>query len=144
MANFVYNEAKEDILLGDIAFASGLTQVVLSLCMSNTTCDIENDGIVDLTDFTTIDEFDGSGYFATEVENVTVTKNDANDRAIFDGDNVSFGSIGVGTRDIVGSLIWIGSTNKPLIWLDWSSSPVTPDGSIFKVNWNSIGISLLN
>ncbi len=134
MASKVFNEGKENFAQEDI-----LTITVKALLlMTNTTADTENDGISATTDFTTLDEHDGSGYAQQTLASKTITKDDTNDRAVFDAADVTFTSLGAGTRDVAGVLlVWDdGGTLRPISWHEYTS-PRVADGTDFVVQWRS-------
>lgn len=141
MASKIFNEAKERLLAGDLDLNAD--DIRVSLHMTNTTIDTENDGISINSDFATPDEFDGSGYSAggQALDNEAVSKDDTNDRALFDADDELFTSLGAGTRNIAGALVYEFNTNwgasSPIAWYEFSA---TPDGSNFTIQWNSVGL----
>jgi hypothetical protein len=110
-------------------------------CMTNTTCDTERDAKDSVSDFTTLDEFDGSGYSTggQALDNQAVNIDDANDRAEFDADDEA-ATLGAGTRSIQGNLLisFLATLNAslPLHWLEYASNK-TPDGSLFTVVFNA-------
>jgi hypothetical protein len=113
-------------------------------CMTNTTADTERDAKDAVSDFTTLDEFDGSGYSTggQALDNQAVNIDDANDRAEFDADNEA-ATLSAGTRSIQGNLLisFITDLNSslPLHWVEYASSK-TPDGSTFTVTFDAEGI----
>jgi hypothetical protein len=113
-------------------------------CMTNTTVDTERDAKDAVSDFTTLDEFDGSGYSTggQALDNQAVNIDDANDRAEFDADDEA-ATLGAGTRSIQGNLLISFITNLnsslPLHWIEYASNK-TPDGSLFTVVFNAEGI----
>lgn len=136
MASHVKNEAKRRLLAGDLDLNAD--DIRVRLHMTNTTVDTENDAIVNLDDFTTLDTQDGSGYVDKALANETVAKDDANDRGNFSADNVTWSSLGAGTRGVAGLLLYEFITNDagsfPIAWVEFSASP---DGNDFVVRWNS-------
>lgn len=113
-------------------------------CMTNTTVDTERDGKTAVSGFTTLDEFDGSGYSTggQALDNQAVNIDDANDRAEFDADDEA-ATLGAGTRSIQGNLLISFITNLnsslPLHWIEYASNK-TPDGSVFTCAFNAEGI----
>lgn len=98
------------------------------LCMTNTTCDIEIDAIDNLSDYTTIDAGDATGYADIALTGETVTANDTDDRGDFDtSSNIVFSGLsGDATRDYQGVLLYkyVDGTNAndiPLLYIDFSS-----------------------
>ncbi len=134
MATQVYNEGKENLPQEDILTIT----VKVLLLMTNTTAGSENDGISATTDFTTLDEHDGSGYAQQTLGGKTITKDDTNDRSKFDATDATFSILGAGTRDVAGVLlVWddVG-TLRPISWHEYAS-PRVADGSDFVVEWRA-------
>jgi hypothetical protein len=105
MASVFYNEAKRAFAAGEYDW--GADDFRARLVMTNTTCDTENDGIVNIDDFTTVDVADATGYADVALASEAVTKDDANDRAELDCDNISFaGMSGGATRSYQGILVY--------------------------------------
>lgn len=136
MASFIYNELKKLALNGGLDLDGQDIRVML--LMTNTTADTQNDGIDTINDFTTLDEFNGSGYVRKALANETVTKDDTNDRAAFSADNLTWSSLGAGTRSVNGALVHRHVTadtdSIPYAWIEFNA---TPDGNDFVVKWNS-------
>ncbi len=141
MASHLFNVAKRKILRGELAFHTADMRV--ALLSTNTTADTQNDGISFIADLTTLDEFDGAGYVRKALANEAVNLDDPNDRAEFDADNVTWSSLGAGTRSVQGLLLYVHVTNDadsiPVAWIEFASVK-TPDGSDFTVNWDAEGI----
>lgn len=113
-------------------------------CMTNTTVDTERDGKSAVSGFTTLDEFDGSGYTTggQALDAQAVNIDDVNDRAEFDADDEA-ATLSAGTRSIQGNLLISFITNLtsslPLHWIEYAANK-TPDGSTFTVVFNAEGI----
>ena len=144
MANKGYNEAKEELLKGTLHL-DGTDDIRVLLVMSNTTADTENDGIATIGNFTTLDEADGTNYTAGGIAllSETVTKDDANDRGEFDAADITWSSLGAGTRDYAGLIVYKFITNTssslPICWID-DGFPFAGNGSDVTVQWNAEGI----
>ena len=145
MADFAYTRAKRNIALGDIHFDTDDFRVIL--LMTNTTADTEKDKAT-INDFGTLDEFDGSGYTTAtgaSLANEAVNEDAPNDRAEFDADNLTFGSISAGTRNIQGMIVlwWSGTfaTSVPVLWIDSGGFPFTANGGDLVIAWNAEGIA---
>ena len=98
------------------------------LCMTNTTCDTEIDAITNLSDYTTIDPADATGYADVALTGETVTVNDTDDRGDLDtsSDIVFTGLSGDATRDYQGVLLYeyVDGTNAndiPMWYTDFSA-----------------------
>ena len=137
MPSLIYNRGAELIAKNDLDFESATIDA--KLVMSNTTCDTEED-VLTLSGFTTIDECDGSGYVDKTLANAAITRDDANDRIKFDADNVTWSSLGAGTRTTVGILIYedkgSDATSVPIAYVEFPSAE-THTGDDFPVNWHS-------
>jgi len=141
MASHLFNYFKQQNAAGNIDLDTAGDTIHVILCMTNTTADTENDGISFVGDLTTLDEFDGANYSRKTLGSQVVNLDDPNDRAEFDGANITWTALGVGTRDVAGALIFKFVTNdaaSPVIaWVEFSA---TPDGSDFTIQWNAEGI----
>lgn len=121
-------------LQAGVNFVSGDIRMVP--CMTNTTVDTERDAKDQVSDFTTLDEADGSGYSTggSALDNQAVNIDDSNDRAECDADDETISSFGACTRSIQGELVILFSVSlnasMPLHWLEYASNK-TPDGSDF-------------
>jgi len=125
MASLVYNEFKYRNAIAEIDLDGDTIKA--RLLMTNTTCDTENDGIVTLSNFTTIDASDATGYADVTLSNKAVTKEDANDRAKFSSDNIVFSGLGGNaSRDYQGVLLYksigIDSQNIPIAYIEFTSA----------------------
>ncbi|KKL25666.1 hypothetical protein LCGC14_2402990 [marine sediment metagenome] len=141
MASFVYNAFKRATAEKEIDLADDTIKI--RLVMSGTTCDTENDGIAFMGDFGTIDVADGANYAEKTLAAATVTKDDANDRAEFDADDVTYTALGVGTRASTGAVVYFFSVNDaasiPICYIDFGGD-VTHDGTDFVISWDAEGI----
>lgn len=141
-ASHAINYALGQYLQAGVNFVSG--DIRLVPCMTNTTVDTERDAKDMVSDFTTLDEADGSGYSTggSALDNQAVNIDDANDRAECDADDETISSFGACTRSIQGELVIKFDTNLnnsvPLHWLEYASNK-TPDGSDFTRNINAEG-----
>jgi hypothetical protein len=121
MAAFVYTIATYKIATGALNLSTA--DIRTKLLMSNTTCGTQEDA-TNLAAFTTMDEYDGSGYTALDLASIMATKVDASDRTQIDAADGSFGSaVSAGTRSIVALLHYVrvdGTTTNdyPLIFDD--------------------------
>jgi len=142
MASHFFNKAKQLILNGTIDLDTD--DIRVALCMTNTTADTENDGKVYVGDLTTLDEMDGANYVRKALTNEAVNLDDANDRAEFDADDVTWTTLGAGTRSVAGVLVYkfvTDDTDSPLILWSEFASPVAADGNNFTVPWDANGIA---
>lgn len=143
MASVVYNEALRAIAAGEIDLDAA--DIRARLVMTNTTCDTENDAVVNLDDFDTIDPADATGYSDQALANEAVNKDDANDRAEFDADNVVFSGLsGDATRDYQGVLLYVyvdgtDANDKVLAFIDFTDD-ITSAATQVTVPWDAEGI----
>ena len=105
------------------------------LCMTNTTCDTEIDAINTLSNYTTIDIGDATGYADVALTGETATANDTDNRGDFDttSDIVFAGLSGDATRNYQGVLLYkyVDGTNAndiPVCYIDFSS-PVAKEAT---------------
>jgi len=143
MASLIYNEFKRANAAGEIELEGN--DIRSTLLMTNTTADTENDGIITLSDFTLLDQFDATGYARQALVNEVVNKDDANDRAEFDADDVAFAGLGGdASRDAQGILIYkhVDGTdaNDLVIAFIEFTIVVVLEATTITVPWNAEGI----
>ncbi len=151
MASFIYNKSKTDVAEGGVDFREAGADMRVILVMTNTTCDTEDDTAT-MTNFTTLDEFDGSGYTqqaaaaSATIDNQVATEDLSNNRNEFDGDDIAFGALSAGTRLITGAVIlrWVTNfaSSVPVAYVDFSSTPgnFAANGSTITITWDTQGI----
>jgi len=143
MASVAYNEFKRANAAGEIDLNAD--DIRARLVMTNTTCDTENAGVVNISDFTTVDPADATGYADVALANEAVNKDDVNDRAEFDADNAVFSGLsGDATRDYQGVLIYkyVDGTNAndiPICFIDFDSD-IPLAATQVTVPWDAEGI----
>lgn len=143
MASIIYNEALRAIAAGEIDLDAA--DVRARLCMTNTTCDTENDAVQTLSDFTTIDASDATGYADIDMDGLAVTVDDGNDRAEFDANDLSFSGLsGNATRDYQGVLLYVyvdgtDANDKAICFIDFTSD-VPKEATTVSVPWDTEGI----
>lgn len=143
MASVIYNEALRAIAAGEIDLNAA--DIRARLCMTNTTVDTQNDGMVNLADFTTIDPADATGYADVALANEAVNKDDTNDRAEFDADDVVFSSLGGdASRDYQGVLLYVyvdgtNANDKALAFIDFTAD-IPAAATQVTVPWDAEGI----
>jgi hypothetical protein len=103
--SFIYVPALTKIAKADADWDSMDARILL--VMTNTTADTEKLATT-LSAFTTLDEFDGSGYTRLDLAGLSVVQDDANLRAEIAASNGTFGStVAAGTRSIQGMVVYI-------------------------------------
>lgn len=112
------------------------------LLMTNTTADTENNKAT-LSAYTTLDSFDGSGASSVALTGEAVNVDSGNNRVEVDADDVAFGALGNGTRQIQGCIIYDFNTNDadsvPFVFVEFSST-INPGGATVTIQWNAEGI----
>ncbi len=128
MASKIPNSAKATLISG-VDLSSD--DIRARLCMTNTTCDTEEDAIDNLSDYSDIDVADATGYADVSLTGETVTANDTDNRGDFDtsSDIVFSGLSGDATRDYQGVLIYkyvdgTDANDIPLFFVDFTSDVV--------------------
>jgi hypothetical protein len=141
MASLVYHNALAEMMKGNINLHTGGNDIRCALVMTNTTADIAADAAV-ITDIT-LDEMDGANYARVALTSEAVSDDDSNNRAEFDAADVTFSSLGNGTRQVQGALIYKHVTNDgdsiPICFVEFGST-VNPGGGTLTVAWNAEGI----
>lgn len=143
MASAIPNSAKANLINGGIDLNTD--DIRVRLCMTNTTCDTEVDAINNLSDYTTIDACDATGYADVALTSETVTADDTNNRAEFDAADVSFtGLSGDATRDIQGALVYkyVDGTNAndiPIAFVDFATD-IPSTATQIDIPWDAQGI----
>ena len=114
--------------------------------MANTSAGTENAGKVYVSDLTTLDECDATGYTRQVLTAEAVNKDDANDRASFDADDAVFSSLsGDASRNYVGVVLYkhVGADSaNPLIAYIEFTTPITSAATQVTVPWDAAGILL--
>jgi len=140
MATHMFNEAIRGIMAGEIDLNAH--DIRVALLMTDTDADTANDGILTVDDLA-LDECDGANYVRKALANEAVNKDDANDRAEFDADDVVWTALGNGTRQIQGALVYKHITDDtdsiPIAWIEYGST-VNPGGGDHTISWNAEGI----
>lgn len=144
MANLVYNEFARANAAGEIDLNAGGTTIKVRLLMSNTTCDTENDTITNLSDFTTIDVSNATGYADVTLTSKAVNRDDGNNRAEFTADNAVFSGLsGDAARNYVGVLLYKFGTGDadsvPIAYIEFTS-PIVKEATQVTVPWDAQGI----
>lgn len=110
MADLVYNNTLLDAIQGDLDLAEGVEDIRVALLSTNTTADIEEE-VALMNGFTTLDEHDGTSYTRKTLSSQAVAIDTSNDRAEFDCEDLTWSSLGNGTREIQGLLFLNHVTN---------------------------------
>lgn len=124
MASNIFNSALDRLWSGGIDLDND--DIRVRLLMTNTTADTEKDGINNISDLTTQDKADSTGYADVALTSEAVNTDDANDRAEFDAADVSFTGLGGdATRDYQGILVYkyvdgTDANDIPICFIDFA------------------------
>lgn len=134
----VYNNFKEQVLLGELDLGNA-ADVIKVILVTGHTLDIDND--VSYSDVSA-DEESGTGYTAggETLANQAVAQDNANDRASFDSDNVTWTGLDVGTPNY--AIMYDSTHASNLLIAAWEITTAS-DGSDYILLWNADGILLL-
>ena len=142
MASFVYTNAKELLLKGDLDFDEAGNDLRLALVMTNSTADTEKDKAL-MNAFTTLDEMDGANYVRKACATQVVAQDDPNLRAEFSFDAVVWTALGAGTRQVQGAILFKFVTDDtdsiPIAWVDTGGFPFTANGGNVTLTPNAEG-----
>lgn len=114
------------------------------ILMTNNTALADRDAL-NIAGITTLDEMDGAAYVIKALTGEIANRDDANNRAEFDADDVLWLTLANGTRAMAGVLLerWVDGTapnDIPIAFLDGGAFPLNPGGADFRVIWNAEGI----
>lgn len=122
-------------------FGSGDFRIIL--CMTNTTADTDQD-LQFVGSIGTLDEYDGATYARITLGGEVVNEDAANNRAEFDANDISWPTLGAGTRQAAGMILYRFVTNdadSPLVaWIDTGGFPFAGNGGAVSVTWDAQGI----
>ena len=141
MADLVFNNSMLDSVTGDLNLTEGQDDIRVALVMTNTTADTEEETTF-VDQFSTLDEMDGANYARKTLASQAVTIDATNDRIEFDFEDLTWTSLGNGTRAIQGILIFRFVTNDaasvPIAFVEFSATQ-NPGGSNFTVTIDAEG-----
>ena len=139
MANVVYNSLKKALADADIDLANDTIKV--ALVTSSYTPDQDNhEDFADITN-----EVSGTGYTAggATLASKTVTKDNTNDRGVFDAADVTWSSSTITAR---GAIVYkdtgTPATSQLICYKDFTSDKTTTAAD-FKITWSADGIIYL-
>lgn len=137
MASFIYNNAREALLNGDIDLTSDTIKVALVTASYTPDQDAH-----DAWDDVSANEVSSSGYTAggATLSSKTVTQDNTNDRAVFDAADVSWTGVTFSTRyGVVYKDTGTPATSLLIALLDWGSTK-SPSAENFSLTWDANGI----
>ena len=147
MANFPYTRALQDIGRGLADFREAGADMRIILVMTDTTADIDQDQTT-MAGFATLDEFDGSNYstgVGVQLGSQVFAENTGANRAEFDAANVTFSSVGAGSRSIQAAVVFRFSStfgaSIPYFFIDSGFGPTPANGGNIVIAWNAEGIA---
>jgi hypothetical protein len=146
MANFAFTEAKHQIALAGIDLVNDDIRVLL---VNNTCTAPSQEDVNTISAITTLGELSGTGYVRKALANQAVNEDNANNRAEFDADDVTWSAINAGTAAaaIVYKHITDDSDAIPLFYIDQPQGaggfPFVTNGGAFNLIWNAEGIAQL-
>ena len=113
------------------------------LVMTNTTADTEKNANT-ISGFTLLDECDGASYARVDLAGVARVRDDANAIVYLDANDAVFTTLGPGTRQNQGAVLFIfvttDSDHIPAAWIDSGGFPFDGTGSNNTIQWNALGI----
>lgn len=141
MASFAYTNAKLLLMKGDLDLDTADLRV--ALVMSNTTADTTEDAAT-FGDITTLDEYDGASYARQALGSEATAADNTNNRAEFTAANITFATLGAGTRQAVAALLHVHNATPgleiPVAYIDTGGFPFAGNGGNVNINWSAEGI----
>lgn len=142
MASLIYNNTFLLMGTGALDLTEGQDDIRVALLMTNTSADTEEE-IALMNGFSTLDEMDGANYARKTLASQAIAVDMSNDRVEFDCEDLTWSSLGNGTRAIQGMLLLKHVTNDtdsiPLAFIEFASTQ-NPGGSDFTVNMPAEGL----
>jgi len=146
MADIVYNAFKQKIADGTIDWDAATVRVLLIRSTSTYTADPDHEFVSDLTGLA--EPTDGS-YARQSLAGKLVAKDNANNRAVLDANDTSFGNV-AGGQTVIGYICYVqtgGSDASPgddtLVCHVDSPADKVLQGDPFTVVWNAAGVVTL-
>ncbi|HEV7282288.1 MAG TPA: hypothetical protein VGN57_18950 [Pirellulaceae bacterium] len=136
MASLLYNQLHTELMKADTDLESATIKV--ALLTSSYTPNKDHDFFDDVSTY----EASGTGYTAggATLGSKTVTKDDTNDRGVFDAADVSWASSSITARyAVVYRSTGTASTSPLLALIDFGSN-YTSSNAAFSITWNPSGI----
>lgn len=140
MARWIFNYAKSLFLEKELDLEAAVIKAALPL--STSTIPRSATSLSDLT----LNEHDGASYARQTLANKTVTQNDTSNTAIFDADNISFGSLEEPSATF-NLLLYVDGIDDdariPLYFNSDSPFPRDAEAALVRIAWRSSGIFLI-
>lgn len=143
MASFWYTRAATKMAKGDLDFDTAALRI--KAVMSNSTCGSERSA-ANLAAFTTIDEYNGSGYTMATPTGVLPASDTTNNRCEIDIDDFTFGAaVSAGTRSCIGLLVLVrvdgtNANDYPVAFIDLASATWNGTGAAVNFTVSSEGL----
>lgn len=142
MANFTFTPAKVELGKGTVNLNGG-DDIRVMILMTNTSAPTDEDAAT-ISAITTLDKHDGAGYVNKSLANEIMNTDLPNNRGEFDADNLTWTSLGAGTRAIQALLVFKFITSEalslPLFYLD-TPAPPNSNGGDWTAGWSAEGIA---
>ena len=144
MANFVYTEALRMLAAGELNLAEAGADLRVALVMTNTTADTERDA-TSFAGFTTLDEYDGSGYARQALASQAIVKvGTPSFWAKMTATASTFPTLGAGTRSAQAAIVYkhggTAGTDIPIAFFDQGGFPFVGSGANIVINWSADGV----
>lgn len=140
---FVYQKAALALANGTFGDLDNI-DLRVALLMTNTNAVSVRKTATFMSDITTLDEFDGSGYVRQALASEALTHDSTNDRIELTASANVWDDLPAGTREIAGAVVYkhVGadSANPVLAWYDDGNFPLAATGLDFTVTWPSEGL----
>ncbi len=136
----VYNEFKEKVAEGVVDLSSGADVIKLALFSVSYVPDIDSD-----VSFTALsNEVTGTGYTAggETLANQDVTKDNTNDRGIYNADDVTWESLGILSPQPAWGVLY-DDTHATKILIMYFPLETLTNGGDYVISWNTAGILTL-
>ena len=139
--SFVYTGEKTRRMTGAYSYASGDMRV--KLLLNTTTADTDQDASV-LSDITTLGEVTDGSYTEKVLANEAVNQDNANNRAEFDADDVTWAALTT-AGTVQGVLLYryvdgTAANDMVVAFIDSGGFPVSISGGTLTITWNAEGI----
>lgn len=144
MASAVYTNAKRALLAGEIDMAASGDDIRVAILMTTTTAgnDDANRDATTISGFTTLGEYNGSGYVRKAFTSEAVAADNPNNRGEFDGEDLTWTALGAGTNSATALLLYKHVTDDtdsiPIAYIDVTD--FAGNGGDVTVQWNAEGI----
>lgn len=142
MASMLYPQVLRAMIA---AYLVSGADIRVMLLMTNTTADTQQDAIDQISDITTLDECDASGYARVALTGEAASEDTTDNEAVFDANDASFTGLGGNaTRAIQGALIYkhidgTSANDIPVAFIDFTTD-IPATATQVDVPWNAEGI----